>query len=587
MESLGGMGFSGARKPRSTTLRRPRPEAQLVSESCDISPLSSTPSLNNSRKLSPDDDGGSESSIRRKEIYLNNPPPKSSSANMTSSKKIKGGKTFGEVDGGYHEVGSSRGGHGYDLKRCSEGVLAPAKWNSTDKVKEDAEKRSRSPDVNVENYNIIQQDGASNATSENKPRKVKLKVGGVTHTILKAGDGGTSAKPSRTSDTSRHRLKIISRDYADGHSLPERGNGSQGDQRKDFSGSSITRGSKEESSGTAFEASLVGKQADKLHIVTSSEPTRKSKRVPKKRVFDDDEEDDEIRYLEKLKTSKVSADDSAENAAYEMDNSENSVKKRKISKLPKNKNIAYEMDDDYLSSLSIKENRKKLRAGKESDDTDYVEEEELASDVEPDIKKRKQKETNGSPADVRSEPLTTRQRALQSGKGGNGESFIEFPNGLPPAPSRKQKEKLSEVEIQAKKAEAAQRRKMQVEKQARESEAEAIRKILGQDSDKKKEEKKQKELEEKAKSAKLQELGPSTIRWVIGPLGTVVTFADDVGLPTIFNSKPCSYPPPREKCAAPSCTNAYKYRDSKTKLPLCSLQCYKAVQRSAEPSITC
>lgn len=33
-----------------------------------------------------------------------------------------------------------------------------------------------------------------------------------------------------------------------------------------------------------------------------------------------------------------------------------------------------------------------------------------------------------------------------------------------------QKEKLSEVEIQAKKAEAAQRRKMQVEKAARESE---------------------------------------------------------------------------------------------------------------------
>lgn len=33
-----------------------------------------------------------------------------------------------------------------------------------------------------------------------------------------------------------------------------------------------------------------------------------------------------------------------------------------------------------------------------------------------------------------------------------------------------QKEKLSEVEIQAKKAEASQRRKMQVEKAARESE---------------------------------------------------------------------------------------------------------------------
>uniref|UniRef100_A0A453M7V5 HIT-type domain-containing protein n=2 Tax=Aegilops tauschii TaxID=37682 RepID=A0A453M7V5_AEGTS len=42
-----------------------------------------------------------------------------------------------------------------------------------------------------------------------------------------------------------------------------------------------------------------------------------------------------------------------------------------------------------------------------------------------------------------------------------------------------------------------------------------------------------------------------------------------------------SYPPPREKCAGPSCPNPYKYRDSKTKLPLCSLECYKAVQGGA------
>jgi len=40
----------------------------------------------------------------------------------------------------------------------------------------------------------------------------------------------------------------------------------------------------------------------------------------------------------------------------------------------------------------------------------------------------------------------------------------------------------------------------------------------------------------------------------------------------------CSYPPPRENCVGPSCTNPYKYRDSKTKVPLCSLKCYKAVQ---------
>jgi hypothetical protein len=91
-----------------------------------------------------------------------------------------------------------------------------------------------------------------------------------------------------------------------------------------------------------------------------------------------------------------------------------------------------------------------------------------------------------------------------------------------------QKEKLSDVEIQAKKAEAAQRRKMQVEKAEKEqqvcfcassselylpvlfcwgerdailqpqtAQAEAMRKILGIDSEKKKEEKKLKEREER------------------------------------------------------------------------------------------
>jgi INO80 complex subunit B len=111
----------------------------------------------------------------------------------------------------------------------------------------------------------------------------------------------------------------------------------------------------------------------------------------------------------------------------------------------------------------------------------------------------------------------------------------------------------------------------------------------------------------------------STIRWVMGPTGTVVTFPKEMGLPSIFDSKPCrfcflllienscqstkftrpnwyqrlliddmnslrmcSYPPPREKCAGPSCTNPYKYRDSKSKLPLCSLQCYKAIQQQSQ-----
>ena len=48
-----------------------------------------------------------------------------------------------------------------------------------------------------------------------------------------------------------------------------------------------------------------------------------------------------------------------------------------------------------------------------------------------------------------------------------------------------------------------------------------------------------------------------------------------------------SYPPPRERCAGPSCPNPYKYRDSKSKLPLCSLQCYKAVQQKMAAETIC
>jgi len=163
---------------------------------------------------------------------------------------------------------------------------------------------------------------------------------------------------------------------------------------------------------------------------------------------------------------------------------------------------------------------------------------------------------------------------------GSSSSTVEFPDGLPLAPSRSKKDKLSEEEMLAKKAEAAQRRRMQVEKATKESEAEAIRKILGLDSEKKKEERKQKEREEKERATRAQNIAASSIRWVMGPTGTVVSFPHAVGLPSIFDSKPHSYPQ-REKCAGPECTNVYKYRHSKLNLPLCSLKCYKAVQGNA------
>ncbi|XP_008812520.2 eukaryotic translation initiation factor 5B-like isoform X1 [Phoenix dactylifera] len=563
MEGFGGSGFNYVsavmKKQRSATSRRPRPEVQLIMENHDMSYP-----LNNSRKNSPDENGESDAGFRRKEVYVNNRLPRRSSVNKTrdktSSKKVKrDDKTSGGFDDGRYGSGCSEGENGPDLKHCSESALTPGNWKSSDKIKESFEMQLKSPDGCLgrsgDGHDMYRPEGAQSLSAENKLRKVKLKVGGVTHTIharsnLEAGNGGSSTKPPRSSDAFRHYQKLSPQDISNGHSQ-EKGNGFQGDAWKDSSGLRFSRGAKDDS----LREGIPGKQTDKLHGISASEPLRRSKRLPKRHVrdgaFDDGEEDAEICC----------------------------VKNQKIAKLSKKRNTPCELDENYAISRSNKESRKMPRSGRESNDVDYIEEEEPGSAGGPEAKRKKEKTSVDSPPDVRTEPLTTRQRALQSWKRGNDESVIEFPNGLPPAPSRKQKEKLSDVEIQAKKAEAAQRRRLQVEKAARESEADAIRKILGLDSDKRKEEKKQKEREEKA--AKSQELALNNIRWIREPTGTVVTFPEDVGLPCIFSSKPCSYPPPREKCAGPSCTNEYKYRDSKSKLPLCSLQCYRAVQGNA------
>ncbi|TXG71592.1 hypothetical protein EZV62_000171 [Acer yangbiense] len=383
--------------------------------------------------------------------------------------------------------------------------------------------------------------------SENK-LKLKLKFGGVTHTIQtnstveNALGGGTSVtKSCRSFDSpqSRH-----NQDKGSNYSYSSDKGKGNGVRRKDLSriGSSFGKGhsSKGKTSG------------DRITMNEAYEPVRKSKRVPKRRALDDgfdgedDDEDDELRYLGKLGASKVAA-------RYE---------DREVVGIGREQGI-------YV-------------------DKDYIDEEEgFTSEDEPGSSKRKQLERGPhSFVEGRNESIpTTRNRALQSGKeflSGSGASFIEFPNGLPPAPSKRQKEKLSEVEQQLKKSEAALRRRMQSEKAAREAEAEAIRKILGDSGRKKKEEKLKKRRDEMAQG-KSDTLASNTVRWVFGPGGTVVIFSEDIGLPNIFNPAPCSYPPPREKCAGPNCTNAYKYRDSKSKLPLCSLQCYRAMH----PVIAC
>ncbi|ESQ29707.1 hypothetical protein EUTSA_v10023443mg [Eutrema salsugineum] len=305
---------------------------------------------------------------------------------------------------------------------------------------------------------------------------------------------------------------------------------------------------------------------------TNTYPIRKSNRISKRRVLDeeldsldDDDDDEKIQFLRRVKMAKaVTVEEDVD------DDGERSRKHKKLSKVMK-QNVG-----------TSEKSSKKVKTVKTFDDADYVkeDEEEVLSEAEVGVENKSARTRRRADDEGFSElkpemTVTTRRR---SGHSGNA---IEFPLGLPPAPPRKRKENGLEGDQQLKKAEAAQRRKLQVEKAARESEAEAIRKILGQDSSrKKKEDKIKKRQEEKAKEKAADSFArrSDTVKWVMGPSRTVVTFPEELGLPAIFNSGPHSYPPPRERCAGPECTNPYKYRDSESNLPLCSLRCYKAIK---------
>ncbi|KAL5541959.1 hypothetical protein UlMin_009669 [Ulmus minor] len=401
--------------------------------------------------------------------------------------------------------------------------------------------------------------------SENKLKRLKLKFGGVTHTIHSNSVADKSS--SCFTDFTSQEKSLLQHGIDGNHSFSI-------DRRKGFEvkWKNISRvdssSRKEHSSRGKFEGSAS----------LNYESVRKSKRIPKRRVLDvgfDDDEDEEIRYLGKLNAAKNPCD--REDCGDHMSRSQ----------------VMDGLYDgavgDYGSTLLRKDSKKKSRAEKEDEDIDYLDEEQ-PSDDEPGYTGKKLKK--GSPSlyteGWKDSIPTTRNRAKDN-LDGSLANAIDFSSCLLPSRSRKKKENLSELEQQLKKTEAAQRRRMQSEKAAREAEAEAIRKILGQDSARKKREEKLKKRREEisqGKAANSVTLASNTVRWVSGPGGTIVTFSEDIGLPIIFNPPQSSYPPPREKCAGPNCTNTYKYRDSKSKLPLCSLQCYKAVHKEMQPLVT-
>ncbi|XP_010507897.1 PREDICTED: INO80 complex subunit B [Camelina sativa] len=490
MEDNGGAYCDGmrnnntVRKKRSLTCRRrPRP---------DGSNLLTTPSSDHFSNISSDDIPAFDTNPRRKEFSLSHCISRAESIAVSER---------GNNDSRRREIINRN-------KRSTEGLLAPASWKNA--TREDEQGKD-----------AINGKGTGSGEFEGETKRMKLKIGGVSRLVHANGSSSRKSSKPLNDDTTRpnHDLQESSEDCD-----------SPLDKKADLEDAEI-------------DGSMTGKRKQ-------GEPTgsvRKSKRAPKKRVFDsDDDNDDEIRYLEKLKYKRVSVCN---------DDTESGSGRRQLKP----------------SGITNGENSGKKKAVSEqaSEDMDCAEELEAVSDEKEIDNNDNKRESN----------LTSRQRALASGKS----SAIDFSDGLPPT-SRRKKETLSEMEQQLKKAEAAQRRKVQIEKAARESEAEAIKKILGQDSSRKKRgDKIKKRLDELAQEKAAQEERASTcyIRTIMGPNGTTVSFPIDK-VPSLFDPKPSGYPPPRENCAGPSCTNPYKYRDSKTKLPLCSLKCYKVVQQQQQ-----
>lgn len=164
---------------------------------------------------------------------------------------------------------------------------------------------------------------------------------------------------------------------------------------------------------------------------TNTNPIRKSNRISKRRVLDEeldslDDDDEEIQFLKRMKMAKVVAVEDVD------DDEERSRKHKKLSKVMK------QIVEFPRGVGTSEKSAKKDKMGK-AFDTDYVkddddeEEEEAVSDIELENKsvKTRRRGAEEGQSEIKTEmTVTTRRRSGHSG------NLIEFPRGLPPAPPR-------------------------------------------------------------------------------------------------------------------------------------------------------
>ncbi|CAN6308780.1 unnamed protein product [Urochloa humidicola] len=283
------------RRPRSVASRKPRSAEQLASEYNGMCAPS--------RDISHDDDTGIEAGgHRRKELYLNSPEMKGSMAHKhdVHRKLKKEDRPRGDYDG-YSRSSKSKEA----ARHGSDSVLAL----------ECTTRSSGSPD----NPMLVPRDAT--VPGENRLRKVKLKVGGITRTI----------HPKTVQEAAGRGIPATS----DGPSHRHKHKDSGGHTNRDTHGNRIE-----------------GKHDDRDDISPSSDLVRKSKRIPKKKPLDgdSDDEDGELRYLEKLRGAKVAPDPMTTGLGAYDDSVDDGLKKKKLSKVSKNKSTPYEVDEDFSMS---------------------------------------------------------------------------------------------------------------------------------------------------------------------------------------------------------------------------------------------
>ncbi|XP_046839512.1 INO80 complex subunit B-like isoform X2 [Xenia sp. Carnegie-2017] len=158
--------------------------------------------------------------------------------------------------------------------------------------------------------------------------------------------------------------------------------------------------------------------------------------------------------------------------------------------------------------------------------------------------------------------MTARQRAMLGHE-------IEGENELVELPTARKKDENSE-EAAKRRKQRARKRKQQMEKQIEENKVQTIERLL------KKQVKSRKEVE---KQKRIQKADIPRVTYINNTNGISISFPVNMDVPFKKREQKSLLSAP-VKCAVKGCANIKRYSCSQTKLPLCSLECYKKIERS-------